>query len=89
MLIRWFYNNNIANYANRTILYSKYIQVFDFWQPLQLAPEVTYKAQWTGVRNGFIISKTEKIQLDSFGDLINPGASDVKVDESLLDESLS
>ena len=49
---------NIAIYADDTTLYSKFDQLSDLWQQVELAfeLELIYKTLWIGVKNGLLIS---------------------------------
>ena len=60
--------SNIAIYADDTTLYSKYDQVSDLWQQLELASEVESDQQHTVDcgRKWPVDFKTGKIQLVSF-----------------------
>ena len=71
-------------------MYSKYDQASDLWQQLELASEHEYDLRDTGlgqeVAFDFIAGKTQLVLFDQSK---NPGAVDVKVDKSVLEEKSS
>ena len=82
---------NIAIYADDTTLYSKCDQAFDLWQQLELAselePDLRDTVGWG--RKWLVDFNAGKTQLVSFDRSKNTGASDVKIDGSVLEEKSS
>ena len=82
---------DIAIYADDTIFYSKCDQVSDLWQQLELVSELESDI-WDTVdwsRNCLVDFNAGKTQLVSFDQSNNTGATDVKMDESVLEEKSS
>ena len=82
---------DIAIYADDTIFYSKCDQVSDLWQQLELVSELESDL-WDTVdwsRNCLVDFNAGKTQLVSFYQSNNTGATDVKMDESVLEEKSS
>ena len=77
---------NIAVYANDTTLYSKYDQLSDLWQQLELASELASDLQdavdWG--RKWLVDFSPGKTQPVWFDQSNNTGAIDVKMDGSVL-----
>ena len=81
---------DIAIYADDATLYSKCDQASDLWQQLELASELESDLLWTVPGSGLLISVLEKLNWFRLTGLINnTGASDVKMDESVLEEKSS
>ena len=82
---------NIAIYADDTTLYSKCEQTSDLWQQLELASEIESDppdtVDWG--KKWLVDFSTGKTQLVSFDQSKNTGASDVKMDGSVLKEKSS
>ena len=77
---------NIAIYADDMTLFSKCDQESDLWQQLELASlnlNLTYETLWTGLGSGLLK------WLVLFGRSKNTGATDVKMDGSVLEEKTS
>ena len=82
---------DIAIYADDTIFYSNCDQVSDLWQQLELVSELESDL-WDTVdwsRNCLVDFNAGKTQLVSFDQSNNTGATDVKMDESVLEEKSS
>ena len=79
---------NIANYADGTTLYSKCDQTSDLWQQLELASELESHLQDTvdWGKKWLVDFNAGKTQLVSFYRSKNTGATDVKMDGSVLEE---
>ena len=78
-------------YADDTTLYSKCDQASDLWQQRELASELESDLQDTvdWGRKWLVDFNAGKTQLVSFGRSNNTGASDVKMDGSVLEEKSS
>ena len=74
-------------YADDTTLYSKCDQASDLWQQLELASELESDLQDTvdWGRKWLVDFNAGKTQLVSFGRSNNTGASDMKMDGSVLE----
>ena len=81
---------NIAIYADDITLFSKSDQASDLLQQLELASELESDLQdtcvWTGTGIGLLISMLEKLLFDWSN---NTGATDVKIDVSVLEKKSS
>ena len=79
---------DIAIYADDTTLYSKCNQAYDLWQQLELASELESDLRDTEDwrRKWLVDFDAGKTQLVSFDRSYNTGATDVKMDGSVLEE---
>ena len=77
---------NIAIYADDTTLYSKWDQVSDLWQQLELASELEFDLRDTvdWGKKWLVDFNAGKTQLVSFDQSNNNDSFDVNMDESVL-----
>ena len=82
---------NIVFYADDTSLYSKCDKASDLWQSLALASELESDLPVTVVwgKKWLVDFNAGKTQLVSFDQSNNPGAIDVKMDGSVIEEKSS